>query len=168
MGRGSTACCPSWIAFAAGRTQVGARFIVHSSDGGRGEATPLPSAALRRPGRDGSPSRPFAKRVSYRHRFNGGLGEPALPKAGISGWRLAVGLSRESRRLGQLIPFGCRLHVSPRDSSALGRDGSPSRPFAMSASQLDRDNGGLGEPALPRDYLAAASSTPASAAWAPT
>ena len=35
--------------FAAGRTKVGARFIVHSASGGRGEATPLPSAALRRP-----------------------------------------------------------------------------------------------------------------------
>jgi hypothetical protein len=81
MGRVGTASRHSGITFAAGRTQVGARFIVPSSIGGRGEATPLPSAALRRPGRDGSPSRPFAKRVSYRHRFNGGLGEPALPKA---------------------------------------------------------------------------------------
>ena len=42
----------AWITmplFAAGRTRVGARFIVHSFSGGRGEATPLPSAALRRP-----------------------------------------------------------------------------------------------------------------------
>ena len=35
--------------FAAGRTMVGARFIVHSAAGGRGIAEPLPSAALRRP-----------------------------------------------------------------------------------------------------------------------
>ena len=32
-------------------------------------------------GRDGSPSRPFAQRGPYLHRLNGGLGEPALPKA---------------------------------------------------------------------------------------
>ena len=36
--------------FAAGRSMVGARFIAHSAGRGRGEATPLPSAALRRPG----------------------------------------------------------------------------------------------------------------------
>ena len=47
-GRDASATRPSFL-FAAGRTQVGARFIVHSSFGGRGEATPLPSAALRRP-----------------------------------------------------------------------------------------------------------------------
>ena len=35
----------------AGRRQVGARFIVHSCKGGRGGATPLPEAALRRPAR---------------------------------------------------------------------------------------------------------------------
>jgi hypothetical protein len=34
-------------------------------------------------GRDGSPSRPFADRVPYLDRLNGGLGEPALPKAPI-------------------------------------------------------------------------------------
>ena len=33
---------------AAGRLKVGARFIVHSSCGGRGRATPLPWFALRR------------------------------------------------------------------------------------------------------------------------
>ena len=32
-------------------------------------------------GRDGSPSRPFADRVTHLVRPNGGLGEPALPKA---------------------------------------------------------------------------------------
>ena len=32
--------------FAAGRSKVGARFIVHSCYEGRGEATPLPSDAL--------------------------------------------------------------------------------------------------------------------------
>ena len=49
------------VTFAAGRTMVGARFIVHSLCGGRGEATPLPPAALRRPkqkGRLGEPSLP--------------------------------------------------------------------------------------------------------------
>ncbi|MEY3911552.1 MAG: hypothetical protein RLY37_1020 [Verrucomicrobiota bacterium] len=47
----STAADQGWSAlpFAAGRTKVGARFIVHSFVGGRGKATPLPSAALRRP-----------------------------------------------------------------------------------------------------------------------
>ena len=35
--------------------------------------------------------------------------------------------------------------------TALGRDGSPSRPFASRVSDLIRLNGGLGEPALPRD-----------------
>jgi len=33
-------------------------------------------------GRDGSPSRPFADGVAKLFRLNGGLGEPALPKAG--------------------------------------------------------------------------------------
>ena len=37
---------------AAGRPKVGARFIVHCSFGGRGEATPLPWFALRRTGGD--------------------------------------------------------------------------------------------------------------------
>ena len=32
---------------------------------------------------------------------------------------------------------------------ALGRDGSPSRPFADVVMNLGRVNGGLGEPALP-------------------
>ncbi len=36
------------IGAAVGRPKVGARFIVHSSCGGRGEATPLPGFALRR------------------------------------------------------------------------------------------------------------------------
>ena len=31
----------------------------------------------------------------------------------------------------------------------MGRDGSPNRPFADGDANLDRDNGGLGEPALP-------------------
>jgi hypothetical protein len=34
-------------------------------------------------------------------------------------------------------------------SAALGRDGSPSRPFVTRDSHLIRLNGGLGEPALP-------------------
>ena len=34
------------------------------------------------PGRDGSPSRPFADGGPYVVRLNGGLGEPALPEAG--------------------------------------------------------------------------------------
>ena len=34
-------------------------------------------------------------------------------------------------------------------SFALGRDGSPSRPFAIGETNLMRFNGGLGEPALP-------------------
>ena len=33
---------------------------------------------------------------------------------------------------------------------ALGRDGSPSRPFADGDANLVRVNGGLGEPALPK------------------
>ena len=32
----------------------------------------------------------------------------------------------------------------------MGRDGSPNRPFADADTDLDRDNGGLGEPALPK------------------
>ena len=35
-------------------------------------------------GRDGSPSRPFADKVATLVRLNGGLGEPALPKASRS------------------------------------------------------------------------------------
>ena len=34
--------------------------------------------------------------------------------------------------------------------STSGRDGSPNRPFVGGDSKLDRDNGGLGEPALPK------------------
>ena len=34
-------------------------------------------------------------------------------------------------------------------SSALVRDGTPSRPFADGVAKLFRLNGGLGEPALP-------------------
>ena len=39
-------------------------------------------------------------------------------------------------------------HVDP--VNVLGRDGSPSRPFADGGPNLVRLNGGLGEPALPK------------------
>ena len=43
-----------------GELEVGARFIVPSDAGGRGVATPLPSDALRRPGRtDATQWRPY-------------------------------------------------------------------------------------------------------------
>jgi len=37
-----------------------------------------------------------------------------------------------------------------KNVSCLGRDGSPNRPFADGDADLNRDNGGLGEPALPK------------------
>jgi hypothetical protein len=37
--------------------------------------------------------------------------------------------------------------------TAVGRDGSPSRPFADEDTKLDRLNGGFGEPALPKTLV---------------
>ena len=42
-----------------------------------------------------------------------------------------------------------RLAAMVNCCDALGRDGSPSRPFAERVMNLDWINGGLGEPALP-------------------
>ena len=51
------------------------------------------------------------------------------------------------------LPY-LNLHLNTRTRdlkivSGMGRDGSPNRPFADGDANLDRDNGGLGEPALP-------------------
>jgi hypothetical protein len=100
LGRDSTTCCPTYLPFAAGRTQVGARFIVHSSDGGRGGATPLPVTGISgwrlAVGRgreiDGG-------RAEHPCSAAAGQGWPALPVSGNSGWRLAVGRSKRNRRL---------------------------------------------------------------------
>ena len=43
---------------------------------------------------------------------------------------------------------------------ALGRDGSPSRPFADGVMNLGRGNGGLGEPALPETSRSKANRRP--------
>jgi hypothetical protein len=44
-----------------------------------------------------------------------------------------------------------------KNVSCLGRDGSPNRPFADGDADLNRDNGGLGEPALPKGTLSQSS-----------
>ena len=41
--------------------------------------------------------------------------------------------------------------------SVFGRDGSPNRPFAGGDADLFRDNGGLGEPALPKGSISQSS-----------
>ena len=39
------------------------------------------------------------------------------------------------------------------DGAADGRDGSPSRPFVQRDADIDRLNGGFGEPALPKTVM---------------
>ena len=62
----------------------------------------------------------------------------------VSGWRL--GKPKETENW---IP-GHSSGLPLSWVSVLGRDGSPSRPFAKTDSYVDLVNGGLGEPALPR------------------
>ena len=96
-------------------------------------------------GRDGSPNRPFAGGDAELVRDNGGLGEPALPKACSPANHPVSGFPLSGHH-----PANCNLNLKPEIISVLGRDGSPNRPFADGDAELVRDNGGLGEPALPK------------------
>ncbi len=67
-------------------------------------------------GRDGSPSRPFAKRVTDLCRLNGGLGEPALPKTPLR----SVGRDGSPSR-----PFAKRVTDLCRLNGGLGEPALP-------------------------------------------
>ncbi len=116
---------------------------------------PLSTASLPR-GRDGSPSRPFAAGHAYLDQLpllptpNGGLGEP---RPTLRPLQKTTNQERRTRlRCLSVFPTANRQPLPPRGSATLGRDGSPTRPFAAGHAYLDQLpilstlNGGLGEP----------------------
>ena len=171
-------CCPSCIAFAAWRTQVGARFIVHSSDEGRGGATHLPSAALRRPGRDSTTCCPRVNRSQVR--------------GDSPGWQVAG--QRHNSTGDRIISWGLKFFRVPGLGHRVSGSGTQVRilvpglipepvPVPVPAAETcdPRMNPGFRSPfvfmnhlgqhmvlSLPHDHLAAVSSTPASTPRAPT
>jgi len=87
----------------------------------------LQVSAIGNLGRDGSPSRPIAVSVTYLHRPNGGLGEPALPKTGP---RLPIGFPVSLCSL--ISPTASRFHLilQPTFSLIAANIWSGERPLA--------------------------------------